>query len=287
MRSYITGALLLALSLHSPGGAAAQVVREGDVAVFAFGRSQPTVVCAEMRLCYLELQAGEEVRGAPLVADAQTWSVAVYSFGDGESRRSEVAVKPLLCGVSTNMVVPTTRRRYELSLLSAPCRAVDDWDHSAVYTRRVRFYYPDDAEWKEAQEQAAQAAAPAPREGGASVPLADGVPVESLRFDYRWERKNGFPWEPLQVFDDGVHTYIRVPEHARQFAQPILYAVEASGARLVLNYSRPEPDAAGPGGALFFKTDRIVAHLALVIGSERRGGTPQVLHIYNRRLAGR
>jgi type IV secretory pathway VirB9-like protein len=185
-----------------------------------------------------------------------------------------VAVKPLLCGVSTNMVVPTTRRRYELSLLSAPCRAVDDWDHNAAYTRRSRFTYPDDAEWRAAQTQAASP--PAPTAGGA-VPLAAGI--EALRFDYSWERKNGFPWSPVQVFDDGTHMYIRVPEAAREFEMPILYVVEQSGERVVLNY-------ATPGEAGFFKTDRIVAHLALVIGSPRRGGRPQVLHIYNRRLGG-
>jgi type IV secretion system protein VirB9 len=196
------------------------------------------------------------------------------------------------------MVVPTTRRRYELSLLSAPCRSVDDWDHNAVYTRRVRFSYPDDADWRAVQERAQEPpqVAQAPSGGGAAPAAAnacgaaDGalagvaVPVERLSFDYRWERKNGFPWEPVQVFDDGVHTYIRLPEHARQFAQPILYAVEASGARLVLNYAKPDP--AAPCAAPFFVTDRIVGHLALVIGSAQRGGTPQVLHVYNRRLSG-
>jgi type IV secretion system protein VirB9 len=250
-------------------------VREGDVAVFPFGRSQPTVVCAEMRLCVVELQVGEELTEAPILADPDSWSVHAYSVGAGADARPEVVVKPLLCGVSTPMVLPTTRRRYELSLLSAPCRAVDDWDHNAAYTRRVRFTYPDDADWRAAQ---AQADAPPASVAGATA-LADGVDVDALRFDYSWERKNGFPWSPVQVFDDGTHIYIRVPEAARQFELPILYVVERSGERVVLNY-------ATPGEGAFYKTDRIVAHLALVIGSPRRGGRPQVLHIYNRRLNG-
>ena len=60
MKAYIAGALLLALGVAFPRGVAAQgnadsqpnwpgiargLVREGDVAVFPFGRSQPTVVC--------------------------------------------------------------------------------------------------------------------------------------------------------------------------------------------------------------------------------------------------
>jgi type IV secretion system protein TrbG len=251
-------------------------IREGNVAVYEFGRGQPTVVCAELRFCVVELQVGETLTDAPILADADSWSVQSYTVGAGADARPEVAVKPLLCGVSTNMVLPTTRRRYELSLLSAPCRAVDDWDHNAAYTRRVRFTYPDDAEWREAQAQAAEPAATA---DAGRVSLAPGVPVEALRFDYTWERKNGFPWSPVQVFDDGTHMYIRVPASAREHEMPILYVVEPSGERAVLNY-------ATPGDGAFFKTDRIVGHLALVIGNPRRGGRPKVLHIYNRRLSG-
>ena len=141
MKSLVLGGLLLAVSALLPLGASGQSVRPGDLKVFRYGQEQPTVVCVEMRICSVELQAGEDVQGQPLVADTTSWSVVVYRFGEGATRRAEIAVKPLLCGVSTNMVVPTTRRRYELSLLSAPCRDVDDWDHNAAYTRRVRFYY--------------------------------------------------------------------------------------------------------------------------------------------------
>jgi type IV secretion system protein VirB9 len=272
MKSYILGGLLLAMHAVLGHVATAQTVREGDVIVFPHGKTQPTVVCAEMRICTLELQVGEDVQGQPLVADTTSWSV-VDHVGEGATRRAEVAVKPLLCGVSTNMVVPTSRRRYELSLLSAPCRDVDDWDHSAAYTRRVRWTYPDDAEWRNAQEQATAATAAA--RDSAAVPVAVGAGAENLRFGYTWRRTGGFPWEPLQVFDDGTHTYIYVPEEARQAEHAILYVVEASGQRSLLNY-------AGPRETGFYKTDRVVAHLALVIGGP--GGRPKVLHIHNRRM---
>lgn len=276
MRNHVLGGLLLATIVLLPGGADAQSVRPGDVTVFPFGQTPPTVVCAEMRICAVELQAGEDVQGLPLVADTSSWSVVVYHFGEGATRRAEIGIKPLLCGVSTNMVVPTTRRRYELSLLSAPCRDVDDWDHNAAYTRRVRWTYPDDAEWRAAQEQAATAVAAA--RDSAAVPLAAGVGAENLRFDYSWRRTGGFPWEPLQVVDDGTHTYIYVPDEARQAQQAILYVVEESGRRSLLNY-------AGPRETGFYKTDRVVAHLALVIGGE--DGRPRVLHVHNRRVGGR
>ncbi|MDB4950465.1 MAG: trbG [Gemmatimonadetes bacterium] len=276
MKSLAFGGLLLAAAALLPTDASGQSVRPGDVKVFRFGQEQPTVVCAEMRICTLELQAGEDTQGQPLVADTSSWSVVVYHFGEGTTRRAEVAVKPLLCGVSTNMVVPTTRRRYELSLLSAPCRDVDDWDANASYTRRVRFAYPDDAEWRNAQEKATTAVTAA--RDSAAVPLAAGAGAENLRFDYSWRRTGGFPWEPLQVVDDGSHTYIYVPEEARQAEQAILYVVEDSGQRALLNY-------AGPRETGFYKTDRIVAHLALVIAGP--GGRPKVLHIDNRRMGGR
>jgi type IV secretion system protein VirB9 len=238
-----------------------------------------------MRICTVELQAGEDLTQAPLVADRDSWSVTSYSYGDGAARRVEVGVKPLLCGVASNMVIPTTRRRYELSLLSAPCRAVEDWDANAVYTRRVRWTYPEDAQWQAAQERAALAAAaresseraavtPATRDSGRAAPQSAG-PVRNA--GYSWRRSGGFPWEPVEVWDDGAHTYIRVPPEARQHELPILYVVDASGQRTLLNYEPPQ--ATGT-----FKTDRVVPHLALVIGADRGA---KVLHIYNRRMGGR
>lgn len=278
MRSLVLGGLALAFNALLAPGASGQSVREGDVSVFPYGRTQPTVVCAEMRICYIELQPGERIsEGGPLLGDPTTWSVIVYAVGEKVEWRLEVGVKPLLCGVSTNMVIPTTRRRYEMSLLSAPCRAVDDWDHNAAYTRRARFFYPEDAEWRDAQEQATAATAAA--RDSAAVPLTPGVGAENLRFDYTWRRTGGFPWEPVQVVDDGSHTYIYVPEEARQAEQAILYVVEESGQRALLNY-------AGPRETGFYKTDRIVAHLALVIGGGP-GGRAKVLHIHNRRMGGR
>ena len=48
----------------------------GGRVVFQFSESAPTIVCAPLRVCDIELQAGETVQGAPHIGDGVRWKVA-------------------------------------------------------------------------------------------------------------------------------------------------------------------------------------------------------------------
>jgi type IV secretion system protein TrbG len=200
----------------------ARVVHEGSVITFPYGHSQPTVTCARLRACVIELQPGETVLSR-IAGDLTRWEIVPAAAGPG-GRTTLVVVKPKDCDLTTNLVLATDRRIYDLTLDAPPCphtpgeSATNPED---AYTRRVTFYYPD--------QTVAQWLRPAPPR----VP-AD---VAALDFDYRVYRDKHFPWQPAQVFDDGAHVYIKLPEAAEHREAPALFVVAEDGSRTLLNYS--------------------------------------------------
>ncbi|HVT60360.1 MAG TPA: TrbG/VirB9 family P-type conjugative transfer protein [Thermoanaerobaculia bacterium] len=148
------------------------------------------------------------------------------------------------------------------------------------YTGVLRFSYPDELvrRWAREEELAAlraARAARAQREAASQTPLAPRARLTSLNFDYAWERGRGFPWTPAQVFDDGEHTYVVLPEGARYEAAPVLFAEQPDGTLALLNYHLENRT---------YVTDRVLAKGVLVIGSEGgRRKNEQRLEITNRR----
>lgn len=200
----------------------ARTVVQGNFVNFPYGHSQPTLTCARLRACIIELQPGEIVLSR-IAGDLERWEIAPAPAG-ADGKTTLVVVKPKDCDITTNLVLATDRRVYDLTLDSPPCRtgpgrsATNPQD---PYVRHVRFYYPDEtiAEWSKPA---------APRVG------AD---LAQLNFNYGIKRDKKFPWQPAQVFDDGAHVYIKLPDAARHSEAPALFMVEEDGSRTLLNYT--------------------------------------------------
>ncbi len=240
----------------------ARVVEEGTAVTYPFGHSQPTVTCAPLRACVVELQAGESVV-SEIAGDTQRWEIQLASAGvDG--RTSLVVVKPHDCALTTNLVLATTSGRiYDLTLDSPPCER-GTLNPRGIYTRRVRFYYPD--AMVQAWAPPPAAAHPDTMRGNGQAPGRGTGPVsgiDALNFAYRLRADHRFPWRPVAVFDDGAHCYIKLPPHARHRDVPVLFAVGEDGTRTLLNYSIVHDT---------YVTDRVVrgAQLVLTDGDEER-----------------
>lgn len=228
----------------------ARVVTEGNFVSFPYGHSQPTVTCARLRACIIELQPGEIVLSR-IAGDLERWEIAPAPAGP-DGRTTLVVVKPKDCDLTTNLVLATDRRIYDLTLDSPPCRTTGGNGRSAAasatnpqdpYARHVRFYYPD--------ETIAQWAKPA-------APRVE-ADVAQLNFNYDVKRDKQFPWQPSQVFDDGAHVYIKLPDAAKHAEAPVLFVVSGDGSRTLLNYS-----VVGDT----YVTDRIFEHAVLIAGIE-------------------
>jgi type IV secretion system protein TrbG len=122
--------------------------------MYSFGAGLPTVVCAPLRVCMIELQAGEKIVGEPHIGDSVRWNISPAMYGTGDQATAVIILKPQTPGLDTNLLITTDRRAYYLRLISKP----ED------YVARVAFAYPEDETRKWQQQLTAEQQALAKQE---------------------------------------------------------------------------------------------------------------------------
>ena len=208
----------------------------------------PTVVCAPLRLCIVELQPGEKLTGEPQIGDSVRWNIEPASFGSGELITPMIVIKPKAVGLDTNLLITTDRRSYYLRLMS----------NSQDYVARVAFDYPDDsrAKWTRALQKQAQADRESQFEKGTKT-LADTV--ETLNVDYTI--KGDVAIRPIRVLDDGIHTYIQMSPAVLHREAPVLAILGPEGKAEMVNYRVQ--------GSVYV-VDRLFERGRLILGSGRK-----------------
>lgn len=234
----------LALSAEWMHNDTAMVARGDDGGVvFTFGQTMPTVVCAPLRICDIELQPGEQVMEQPHIGDPVRWVVQPGITGAGAGRTTHVLVKPTEAGLDTNLFIPTNRRMYRLRLVSS----------ESNYVSVVSFHYPQDE--KAAWDMALAEVAAEESEVVADLP---SLSVDTLDFDYGVTVKRGDPsWQPVRVFADGERTYIQLPSGTTHQDAPAVVAVSESGEEQLVNFRFR-------GGYVI--VDRVIDRAALISG---------------------
>ncbi|GAC1487778.1 MAG: hypothetical protein NVS1B5_11050 [Gemmatimonadaceae bacterium] len=240
--------LAAATKAYKTSGIARTVV-DGDLITFPFGHTQPTLTCAVLRACVIELEPGELVLSR-IAGDTERWEITPATAG-ADGKTALVVVKPRDCDITTNVVLVTDRRLYDLTLDSPSCKSRAT-NPQQTYARHVRFYYPDEtvAAWRKPDPQPSVRIAP------------DAL---SLNFHYEVKKDRQFPWAPAQVFDDGTRVYIKLPGDARGSVAPVLFVLEGDGGKSLVNYSVLGGDT--------YVTDRLFDRAELVAGvdgKERR-----------------
>jgi type IV secretion system protein TrbG len=195
----------------------------GGRVIFPFSESAPTIVCAPLRVCDIELQAGEVVQGAPHIGDAVRWKVAPAVSGSDDRKVTHLIVKPTEAGLDTNLIIPTDRHTYHIRLVSS----------AEQYVASVAFDYPEEQQqaWKSFAKTSA---------GSDSTDVSGDMPVVAvnrLNFNYKIKVVKGKPtFKPLRAMDDGYHTYIAMNEDLPQREAPVLVGISPSGAEQMINY---------------------------------------------------
>jgi P-type conjugative transfer protein TrbG len=199
--------------------------------VYVFGQGTPVMVCAPLRVCALEMQAGEHLQSEPQIGDSRRWEITPVLSGSGLEQSPILIVKPIEAGLETDLIVPTDRHTYVVRLFSDPTRFVS----------RVAFQYPDEdkAKWtafalrQEAAKKDAEMLAErqqAKDRQAAVLPMSADA-LDNLYFDYKVE---GDPaYRPERVLDDGVHTYLLYPDDGRFRELPTLLMVVNGKTELV------------------------------------------------------
>jgi type IV secretion system protein VirB9 len=270
----------------------ARPVAFGMVVVLPFGHVEPVVTCSVLRACVVELEPGEQIADTPVAGDPIRWSVDGSKAGPG-GETALVLVKPRACDVTTNLVVPTDRRIYDLTLDSPPCPR-GSLNPRMTGVRHVRFYYPDDVRVEASSvvtplvglPSAGRPVDPRPADalstieaeavrGGRGVNRAYRVVRERRGpFGLFGRKRVDFPWQPAGIADDGARTFVALPVKAAPHAAPVLYAIEDDGSRTMVNYA-----VRTVAGVPVYVADRVVKRAVLVVMA---GSRERKLEIENR-----
>ena len=270
----------------------------GSVVAFPYGLGDAVLTCAALRACVIDLEPGERLVTRPIAGDAVRWHIGTAPAGS-DGTNTLVWVKPTDCDLSTNLVLSTDRRIYQVTLDSPACDRSSTNPRTnvpgGVTSNHVTFYFPDATMPGAAPRMTiagtiGEAAGPgvggdgvapdgtptsaafgARRQGAdtrSSEPALAGITVDvtRLNFEYRVKRDRRFPWAPAQIFDDGAHTFIKIPPEAAAHAAPALFEVHGddADAKALLNYTVRDG---------FYVTDRTFQRAVLVLGQgkhERR-----------------
>lgn len=182
--------------------------------VYTYGAQVPSVVCAVLQICDIELEAGETINTIN-VGDQSRWAIEPAVTGEGAGAVEHVIVKPLDTGLETSMLITTDRRSYRIKLKST----LKD------YMPHVSFSYPEKlmAEFK-AKQQAMQQE----REHN-SITTQDSTKTYLGELNFNYEVEGDVSWKPVRVYDDGIKTVIEMPESILSRTAPSLLVLEKEG----------------------------------------------------------
>lgn len=215
--------------------------------LYSYGAGLPTVVCAPLRVCIIELQSGERLAGEPHIGDSIRWNVSPAMFGHGDTATTLIVLKPQISGLDTNLLITTDRRAYYLRLLSKP----ED------YVARVAFAYPPDEDKSKWQKQIDSQKE---RDRKNTISELPNKSLDALFFDYRVKGKND-SLKPVRVFDDGEKTFIQISRETQTREAPVLVVLGSDGKQEMVNY-RVKGD--------MYIVDRLFDRAELILGTGKK-----------------
>ncbi|WP_298291397.1 TrbG/VirB9 family P-type conjugative transfer protein [Thiomonas sp.] len=217
-------------------GSAPSMVGTNGMVMYAYGQSQPTITCAPLHICVINLLPGEHITNLS-IGDSVRWLVQTADAG----KTPVVVVKPTAAGLTTNLAVTTDAGRvYYMTLVSDK--------HN--YVPQIGFYDPQqlviNMEQQAAQQRAAEAAQAAAKKQEVVAPLGQ-IDPSTLDFNYTCKPDDGHAdlenddLLPIRVFSGSGHTYLQMPGKMRYTDAPAVFNVtndttELLNSRLVHGY---------------------------------------------------
>jgi type IV secretion system protein VirB9 len=218
--------------------------------LYAYGAGLPIIVCAPLRVCIVELQAGEHITGEPQIGDSVRWNVSPAMYGQGEGATSIIVLKPQEPGLDTNLLITTDRRAYYLRLVSKP----------QDYIARAAFSYPEEENAERWQQHllAQRARAEETKRDAHLLPAI--ITADRLNFDYRITGGTD-EMRPVRVFDDGAKTFIQMRPGIQDREAPVLLVVGSDGKGEMTNYRVQQQT---------YIVDRLFERARLVLGAGKK-----------------
>ena len=238
---------------------------------FPYGHTDPVLYCKPLRVCDVELQAGEEVLDVAL-GDTEMWHAQKMESGPAGRRSTHVIFKPVSDGVSTNAIITTDRRVYHLGLLA---RLDEAGGNDSQYVRTASFYYPDEtvSAWTSLQERKQKDDLAAE-----SAELQEARPAIPADLYHGYEITGAkVPWRPIQAFDDGTHVYIQMPAAMHVTEAPALWVIDEFGEQILVNYRVRDGH---------YIVDKLFAKARMAVGAGKKASEVFITRLRPSSLAG-
>ncbi len=175
------------------------------------------VYSAPRQVTDIALQTGEELMSVS-AGDTVNWILGDTVSGIGDKEQVHILIKPIAPGLTTNLIITTSKRTYHLELKS----------FRETYMAAVSWRYPH-------EELVRQRAKSKARSKQAAQTVERRLQVDRLNF--RYEIKGDKPhWRPLRAFDDGRKVFIQFPARLDQGEAPPLFVVGRNGQSQLVNY---------------------------------------------------
>lgn len=225
--------------------------------LYSFGAGLPTVVCAPLRVCIIELQTGEKIEGDPQIGDSVRWHVSPSVYGTAEQATPMIVLKPQVPGLDTNLLITTDRRAYYIRLISKP----------EEYVARVAFQYPEDDNARRWQQHRIEQLKAEQQTKQTAELMPAMIAVEKMNFEYQVSGGNEHI-RPVRVFDDGTKTYIQMPKELQHRDAPVLVVVGSDGKGEMTNYRVREQT---------YIVDRLFDRAQLVLGAGKKAQKVEII----------
>ena len=221
-------------------------IGEQGYVIYPYGEVIPIITCRPMRMTDVALEPGESIMGIH-AGDTVRWTFAPSQSMKNGLAVSHIIVKPSQPGISTNLIVNTDKRSYNLDFtateneqyIRGAAFSYQANDLTAIFRRSL---YGD--ETKKALEDELQKD-------------MDGIDFDGLYTRYSIIDKNRVDWRPDAVFDDGNKTYIRMP---LRFSETPAFYILLDKKETLSNYRVK---------GRYFIVDRLFDRAYLKIGTKR------------------
>lgn len=220
----------------------ARVVSSGAAKIFPYGQKQPFIKTTALRVTLLELAPNEYVVNS-FIGDDTRWNVETGVSGAQGDFTQIVAIKPLDCGITTNLALTTNFGRiYQVTLDAAPCGLGENRNPQNDYISHVRWWYPGGMARSANPPPQAQFPKGHPARMGinraAREPESEmpAISVEDANTDYDVDVDRRFPCAPTMVADDGDKMYVRFPDGPICQRTYPLFAKGEDGNLQLMNY---------------------------------------------------
>lgn len=187
--------------------------------------------CQEGFLTDVKFEKGETITFVG-GGDTSRWKIERATVGSGINIQEHIYIKPNQRGISTNIIVNTSKRTYHLNVISA-----------SFYNPSVAWIVEENME-KSAKEQ--------------EIDNYMKIDTRKLNFNYTFNKKEE-SWAPIRVFDDSKKTYLQMKPDMFSTDAPAFFIID-DGKIALANYRILKG---------YYIVDRVFKEAVLQVGNKK------------------